>query len=153
MLKNDIVMNYVIIDTNVIVSALLTIDRRESITLTIIKAVFTGNITPVLSSDIMEEYREVLSRKKFGFDQKLIESFLLELKAQSVFINPPKTHLTIPDPKDVCFLEAAMVYENVGGWLVTGNKKHYPNCPFTITPAQLKEKLLTSPDNEPRNTL
>ena len=134
-------MNYVVIDTNVIVSAFLASNRRESIPLSIIKAVFTGNITPVLTEEIMKEYHDVLSRKKFCFDRKLIERFLFEFKAQSVFINPPKTNHTLPDPSDICFLEAALVYENIGGLLVTGNTKHFPGWPFVVTPSQLKERL------------
>ena len=97
-------MNYVVIDTNVIVSAL----------------------------------REVLTRKKFGFNKEKIDIFLFELKLQSVFINPPKLKVVLPDAKDLCFYEAAVVYENVGGLLVTGNTKHFPGCSFAVTPAQLK---------------
>lgn len=104
-------------------------------------AVFTGKIIPILSPDILDEYRDVLAREKFGFDQRKIEVLLSELKPQSVFVNPPKTHQSLPDPKDVCFYEAALVYENIGGLLVTGNTKHYPNCPFSVTPTQLKERL------------
>ena len=100
-------MNYVVIDTNVIVSAL----------------------------------REVLTRKKFGFNKEKIDIFLFELKLQSVFINPPKLKVVLPDAKDLCFYEAAMVYENVGGLLVTGNTKHFPGCSFAVTPAQLKISL------------
>ena len=101
-------MNYVVIDTNVIVSAL----------------------------------REVLTRKKFGFNKEKIDIFLFELKLQSVFINPPKLKVVLPDAKDLCFYEAAMVYENVGGLLVTGNIRHFPGCDFAVTPSQLKEKML-----------
>ena len=139
--KDEVVMNFVVIDTNVIVSAFLALNRPESIPMSIIKAVFTGRITPVLTVSIMEEYKNVLARDKFSFDQKTIGVFLSEFKAVSVFINPPKTHQSLPDPKDVCFYEAALVYENLGGLLVTGNTKHYPNCPFSVTPTQLKERL------------
>lgn len=134
-------MLYVVIDTNVIVSALLAIDNQYSIPLSIVSAVFTGKIIPILSPDILDEYRDVLAREKFGFDQRKIEVFLSELKTQSVFVNPPKTRHSLPDPKDVCFYEAALVYEKVGGLLVTGNTKHFPHCPFSVTPTQLKERL------------
>ncbi len=45
-------MRYVVIDTNVIVSALLAQDRRRSVPFAILEAVFLGKITPVLSKDI-----------------------------------------------------------------------------------------------------
>ena len=62
-------MHYVVIDTNVIVSALLAQDHQQSIPFTILEAVFLGKITPVLSKDIVAEYISVLNREKFGFDK------------------------------------------------------------------------------------
>lgn len=135
--------NYVVIDTNVIVSAFLATDRSESVPFSVVNAVFAGKITPVLTKEILEEYRDVLARKKFGFDHGMIELFLSELMAQSVFINPSSTRKVLPDPKDLCFYDAAVVYGSVGGLLVTGNMKHYPNCPFVVTPVQLMERLFS----------
>lgn len=134
-------MNYVVIDTNVIVSALLAENRNKSVPFSILQAVFEGKITPVLSEPIMAEYTEVLAREKFGFNQGLVFTLLSELRKQAVFIHPPKTDKALPDSKDVCFYEAAMVYENIGVFLVTGNMKHFPDCRFALTPAMLKEKL------------
>lgn len=130
-------MNYVVIDTNVIVLALLAQNRQSSIPFSIVSAVFKGLITPVLTAEIMNEYRIVLQRRRFGFDEKMVNEFLTEFKSQAVFINPPATNKSLPDPKDVCFYDAAAVYEDVGGVLVTGNMKHFPNCPFAISPAKM----------------
>lgn len=134
-------MRYVVIDTNVIVSALLAQDHRHSVPFAILEAVFLGELTPVLSKDIMAEYVSVLNREKFGFNKELVKTVLEELKGQGVWITPEKTKKVLPDSKDVCFYEAAAVYEDLGVCLVTGNMKHYPDCPFAVTPAQLKEKL------------
>lgn len=134
-------MHYVVIDTNVIVSALLAQDHQNSVPFAILEAVFLGKITPVLSKDIMAEYVSVLNREKFGFDKKGVEVILSELTKQAVMVNPAKTNKELPDPKDACFYEAAAIYENLGGYLVTGNMKHFPDCSFAVTPAQLKEKL------------
>lgn len=54
---------YAVIDTNVLVSALL---KWNSVPGKIIEMVFTGIITPILNDDILREYREVLFRPKFG---------------------------------------------------------------------------------------
>lgn len=134
-------MRYVVIDTNVIVSALLAQDHQRSVPFAILEAVFFGKITPVLSKDIMAEYVSVLNRKKFGFDKGLVKTILVELEKQGVMVNPAKMEKSLPDPKDACFYEAAAIYENLGVFLVTGNMKHFPDCPFAVTPAQLKEKL------------
>lgn len=134
-------MVFAVIDTNVIVSALLAQNRNDSAPFPILNAVFRGVIVPVVSNAILKEYQEVLNREKVGFDKKKIERFLDQFKAQSSMINPPHTNKTLPDKKDVCFYEAAMVYLELGGILITGNIKHFPGCPFAATPAQIKEKL------------
>ena len=134
-------MVFAVIDTNVIVSALLAQNRNDSAPFSILNAVYRGVIIPIVSNAILEEYKEVLNREKFGFDKKKIERFLDQFKAQALIINPPQTNKTLPDKKDVCFYEAALVYLELGGILITGNIKHFPDCPFVITPAQIKEKL------------
>ena len=134
-------MQFVVIDTNVIVSALLAQDHKRSVPFAILEAVFLGKITPVLSKAIMAEYVTVLNREKFGFNKEWVEVILAELTKQAVMVNPPKTKKVLPDPKDVCFYEAATIYEDSGVFLVTGNMKHFPDCPFAVMPIQLKEKL------------
>lgn len=134
-------MIFAVIDTNVIVSALLAQNRNDSAPFSILSAVFRGVIIPVISNAILKEYQEVLNREKFGFDKKKIERFLDQFKVQASIINPPHINKTLPDKKDICFYDAAMVYLELGGILITGNIKHFPDCPFAVTPAQIKEKL------------
>ena len=63
---------YAVIDTNVLVSALLS-SKDDTATVQVLGKVITGEIIPVYSNVITKEYREVLSRKKFGFSGDLIE--------------------------------------------------------------------------------
>ncbi|AVM69520.1 putative toxin-antitoxin system toxin component, PIN family [Lachnospiraceae bacterium oral taxon 500] len=58
---------YAVIDTNVLVSALL---RWDSLPGAVMEQALMGGIIPVLSDEIIEEYREVLARKKFCFSFK-----------------------------------------------------------------------------------
>ncbi len=44
-----------------------------------------------------------------------------------------------PDPKDIVFYEVAMSKEDA--YLVTGNKKHFPDTPIVVTPAEMVEIL------------
>lgn len=57
---------YAVIDTNVLVSALLS-SKDNTATVQVLGKVIIGEIIPVYSNVITKEYREVLSRKKFGF--------------------------------------------------------------------------------------
>lgn len=57
-------MRCAVIDTNVIVSALL---KWDSVPGKVLQAVFEGNVIPVYNEDILNEYRLVLNREKFHF--------------------------------------------------------------------------------------
>ena len=52
---------YAVIDTNVLVSALL---RWDSVPGAVLEQALVGSIVPLLSDEIMAEYEEVLWRKK-----------------------------------------------------------------------------------------
>ena len=55
---------YDVIDTNVLVSALIT-RNENSPTVQILHFLANGNIVPVYSDEIVKEYNEVLRRDKF----------------------------------------------------------------------------------------
>lgn len=54
-----------IIDTNIIVSALLSPDGKA---FQLLSEVLDGKYTVLISREVYEEYDEVLHREKFGFD-------------------------------------------------------------------------------------
>lgn len=54
---------YAVVDTNVLVSALLS-SKEDTATVQVIGKVLTGEIIPVYSSVIIKEYREVLEKIK-----------------------------------------------------------------------------------------
>ena len=56
--------HYAVIDTNVLVSALLA-KRADSPTVEVVAKLFDGSVTPVFSEGILEEYSDVLHRDKF----------------------------------------------------------------------------------------
>jgi len=68
-------MVYAVIDTNVLVAALLT-KTNESATVKVIEAIADGMITPLYHKDILMEYDEVLKRPKFGFSSGTINAVL-----------------------------------------------------------------------------
>lgn len=62
---------YAVIDTNVLVSAML---KWNSVPGNVMELAFDGPIIPVYNSDILIEYREVLSRPKFHFTKDIVDS-------------------------------------------------------------------------------
>lgn len=68
---------FAVVDTNVIVSAML---KSNSTPAAVLREVLTGNISLLANEEIFDEYTEVLSRKKFGFDANTVILLMNELK-------------------------------------------------------------------------
>ena len=129
-----------VIDTNVLVSALLS-SRDDTATVQVLGKVITGEIIPVYSNVITKEYREVLSRKKFGFSGDLIEYLMSAVEKYGMLVDPSPSGVTLPDMKDVPFYEVVLEKRNDNAYLVTGNIKHFPKEPFIVTPRELLDIL------------
>lgn len=126
-------MIYAVIDTNVWVSALVT-HNDTSPTERIFKLLFNGEIVALYNDEIMAEYEEVLSRKKFKFPQKDIDELLEFIKTNGIHENRTPFTEAMPDEDDRVFLEISLSRED--SFLVTGNLKHYPRLPEVVTPAE-----------------
>ena len=57
-------MIYAVIDTNVLVSALIT-HNPQAATSTVVGLMLQGTFTPLYDGDVIEEYREVLIRNNY----------------------------------------------------------------------------------------
>lgn len=66
---------YAVIDTNVLVSALLS-KHSDSATVLLVDRMIRGELIPLFSSQTINEYREVLGRKKFKFENTLTDTLL-----------------------------------------------------------------------------
>ena len=97
---------YAVIDTNVLVSALLS-SKDDTATVQVLGKVITGEIIPVYSNVITKEYREVLSRRKFGFSGDLIEYLMSAIEKYGILVDPSPSGITLPDMKDVPFCHAS----------------------------------------------
>lgn len=111
----------VVIDTNIVVSALITAYGPSA---RIIDLIILGQITPVFDDRIIAEYREVLARPKFNFHERDINALmdLLDAEGESI-VAAPLIGVALPDSDDLQFLEVATMAPCP---LITGNKKHYP---------------------------
>lgn len=131
-------MIYAVIDTNVLVSSLLTKNLKSS-TIIVIQALLAKKIKPLYNSEILSEYEDVLHRKKFNFSDGNI-NFLLDLiKSEGIDSTRVKSDELFPDPKDAVFYEVALSRDDA--YVVTGNLKHFPQTPIVVTPAEMIEIL------------
>ena len=131
-------MIYAVIDTNVMVSALLT-HNKQSATFQVMEAMFANKIIPLYNDEIISEYEDVLHRAKFGFSEKDVRHYLETMKQAGVHSQRIASSEHFPDPKDVVFYEVALSKDDA--YLVTGNKKHFPQAPIVVTPAEMLEIL------------
>lgn len=131
---------YAVIDTNVLISALLS-KHNDSATVQVIERMIIGEIIPVYSAEIMTEYREVLNRKKFKFPQEMINYILSAVEKFGIMVEPTASNAILPDMKDLPFYEVVLEKKNDGAYLVTGNLKHFPAKPFIVTARQMLDIL------------
>lgn len=113
----------VVIDTNVIVSALL---KENSIPHEIIRHVFFKKITLCYTYEILLEYTTVLNRDAFSsyIPKEAIHAFLDFVTYECCSVSPVSYNQEVPDTSDIPFIEACI--GSRADFLVTGNKKHFP---------------------------
>lgn len=127
---------FAVIDTNVIISALLT-KHEDASPLQIIRKMFRGDIIPLYDDEIIREYEEVLRRPKFRFSEEKIITMLEAIVTYGISAERMKTNARLVDPKDLVFYEVAMAKQEDSAYLVTGNKKHFPLETFVVTPSEM----------------
>ncbi|MBO6159670.1 MAG: putative toxin-antitoxin system toxin component, PIN family [Firmicutes bacterium] len=135
---------YVVIDTNVLVSAVL---KSHSVPGSIVELAFDGPIIPILNEAIEKEYREVLSRPKFHLPEDLIEGIMSTFHKRAIYVDAEHLDIELPDPKDLVFYEVVMEErKEEDAYLVTGNIRHFPNRPFIVTPREMLDIILKDQD-------
>lgn len=110
----------IVLDTNVLVSAMLTGGGTPD---QVLHLVLQGAVTLLADSRIFAEYDEVTARPAFRFDsrERRILLDLLERIAEPVVAYPLK--LTLPDPDDRMFVEVAIAGR--ADAIITGNTRHF----------------------------
>lgn len=114
----------VVVDTNVVVSALLTPHGPASV---VVGLALARAIQPLTDGRMSDEYEDVLRRSEFGFSPADVVAFLDRWSqvAKPVTAAPIPGGLTgMPDPDDAVFLEVA--YSGRADALITSNLRHYP---------------------------
>lgn len=130
---------YAIIDTNVLVSAML---KMGSVPGKVLEEALSGDIIPVLNDEILAEYEDVLNRPKFRFEKRAVRVFLEELRKRAVYAEAGLIEEVIPDPKDIVFYAVLMEKrKDEEAYLVTGNLKHFPMRTYIVTPKEMLDIL------------
>lgn len=131
---------YAVIDTNVLVSALIA-KNEDSATVQISERLFRKEFIPLYSKEILDEYRNVLMRKKFGFSRDAVNFLIDALQQYGICITPSATDEKLPDPSDLPFYEVTMETREKNTYLITGNLKHFPKRRYIVTARQFLDLL------------
>jgi putative PIN family toxin of toxin-antitoxin system len=118
----------VVLDTNILVSALWSESGNPA---TVIK-LMPSLIIPCFSDLIFSEYTDILNRPRFDFSVYKREELLSKIKIYGKMVFPSKSDISLPDETDRIFYDAA---QSCGAILITGNKRHFPDESFIVTPA------------------
>ncbi len=121
-----------VIDTNVLVSALLDSSSPPALTLeTVLKG---KEWQMLLSPDLLAEYEEVLGRSKFSkmFDEKNVRLFLTAIALESVFLVPFSIVTDCEDADDNMLLVLAI--DGLADCIVSGDNHLLKLHPFRSVP-------------------
>ena len=141
-------MHYVVIDTNVLVSSLIAEKKssKESKPFMVMNNIFynSDNIIPIYNQEILEEYKDVLSRPIFGFSKIRIGKMINDFRKRALCITDElpkeiKEKFHFPDKDDIVFYQVSL--SRKPSFLITGNISHFPIKTFIVTPAEYLEIL------------
>ena len=127
---------FAVIDTNVIVSAILS-KKHDSATVRVLELLMENKFIPVFNEEIISEYNDVLYRKKFKFPTQKISKVLNKINENGFQVERTPSKEIFHDPSDAVFYEVALSKE--GSFVVTGNLKHFPKSPIVVTPSEILE--------------
>jgi putative PIN family toxin of toxin-antitoxin system len=109
----------VVLDTNILVSALLSPYGPPA---RVLDLALAGEVRLVFDDRLLAEYREVLARPKFKSTWEDVQALLDYLEAEGEPVVALPLLVALPDADDLPFLE---VTAQAGAILITGNKAHY----------------------------
>ena len=124
----------VVLDTNVLVSALMTPSGNPA---KVHKMFLAEELTLVYSEEILAEYEDVLFRPRLRIPTDDADAVLEAIRQCGDLVTPNPSTDSMPDEDDRIFYDAAKC---TGAYLVTGNSRHYPSEPFILTPTEFLDK-------------
>ena len=93
----------------------------------------TGEIILLLNNEILNEYKEVLLRNEFGFDETDINELIVIIREKGIFLDRTRTDEVFSDADDIVFYEIVLTgRKTTDAYLVTGNLKFPPFKPFRL---------------------
>jgi len=122
-------MRIVVLDTNILVSAMLTIN---GIPARIIEMALDGELSVCYNSNILLEYNNVLYRPQFDFNAKKVKNIVSTITELGIELTPTASNFPMTHESDRKFYD---LHKAANAILITGNIKHFPKESIIIKPA------------------
>ena len=129
----------VVVDTNVIVSALMNPNGAPA---KVLSLVLNDNVKILYDNRIIFEYADVLSRREFGFNAEITNDLLNYFRHEGEFVNASHLNIRFNDETDKKFYEVFKTGE--ASFLITGNLRHFPKDTNIISPKGFLEIYVPS---------
>lgn len=110
----------IVLDTNILISALITPFGNSA---RILDMVLLGELQILYDDRILSEFREVLLRPKFSFEEGDVDELLTFIEIEGVKVTSTPINEPLMDEDDIPFIEVAMTGK--ADSLITGNKRHF----------------------------
>jgi len=111
----------VVIDTNILVSALL---HPDGLSAAVLMLALSREVQLCVSDAIFAKYDEVIRRPRFKRSADVIEGTLGSIRKLGLWVTPSVRVEECTDPDDNMFLECAQAAG--ADCVVTGNQRHFP---------------------------
>jgi len=138
----------IVIDTNVLISALL---QPQGLPAQVLLVTIAGPAARLcVSGEVYAEYEEVIRRPRFKRSESEIADTLRAIREIGVWVKPSHKVRACSDPDDDIFLECAEVAR--AHYLVTGNLKDFPATwagTTIVTPHQFLDAMAEIQDEPP----
>ncbi|MCL1836810.1 MAG: putative toxin-antitoxin system toxin component, PIN family [Treponema sp.] len=122
-------MTRVVLDTNVLVSALLSNGAPAAV----VDLVTERRIILFYNDNIIAEYWDVLQRAKFDIRSQRVTRLINAIVKNGISAeNALTSAIPMPDEDDRKFYDVAKASS---AFLITGNLKHFPKEPFIVNPS------------------
>ena len=128
---------YAVIDTNVVVSSLLSETSNPGKIVSLVK---NNTIIPLINKEILDEYQDVLTRNKFPFTEEKVNETIKLFLSTGIQLDRTKTDEIFSDKGDIVFYEIVLTgNKERDSYLITGNIRHFPKKTFVVTPSKMLE--------------
>jgi putative PIN family toxin of toxin-antitoxin system len=136
----------VVIDTNVLVSALMTSGGLPE---AVINLALSGEVQWAASESVLAEYEDVLKRPRLAIESGKAAEAMARIRRIVSVVSPTVGILAASDPDDNHFLECAEAAQ--ADYLVTGNIRHFPEVwkeTRIVTPREFIDAWTSAADDE-----